>query len=87
MTTEDGTESVTVELNEFIKFDSPTGIGIAYFSTNSTAGMLAPLNNMIAVFLDEIQPNEDSVIRFFEWKGHGSSASDAGAMEPAPQLP
>jgi hypothetical protein len=63
MTTEDGTESVTVELNEFIKFVSPTGIGIAYFSTNSTAGMPAPLNNMIAVFLDEIQPNEDSVIR------------------------
>ena len=63
MTTEDGTESVTAELNEIIKFDSPTGIGIAYFSTNSTAGMLAPLNNMIAVFLDEIQPNEDSVIR------------------------
>jgi len=74
MTTEDGSESATVDLNEFIKFESSTGIGIAYFSTNSTGGMLAPLNNMIAVFLDEIQPNEDSIIRFFEWKGDGGGA-------------
>ena len=70
MTTEDGSESATANFTEFIKFDSSTGIGIAYFSTNST-GMLAPLNNMIAVFLDEIQPNEDSIIRFFEWKSDG----------------
>jgi hypothetical protein len=70
MTTEDGSESATANFTEFIKFDSSTGIGIAYFSTNST-GTLAPLNNMIAVFLDEIQPNEDSIIRFFEWKSDG----------------
>src|SRR5215218_1517828 len=30
MTTEDGSESATVDLNEFIKFESSTGIGIAY---------------------------------------------------------
>jgi hypothetical protein len=67
MTTEDGSESVIVNFTEFIRFDSSRGIGIAYFSTNST-GMLAPLNNMTAVFLDEVQPNEDSIVRFFEWK-------------------
>jgi hypothetical protein len=67
MTTEDGSESVIVNFTEFIRFDSSRGIGIAYFSTNST-GMLATLNNMTAVFLDEVQPNEDSIVRFFEWK-------------------
>jgi hypothetical protein len=72
MTTEDGSESATANFTEFIKFDSSTGIGIAYFSTNST-GMLAPLNNMMAVFLDEVQPNEDSIVRFFEWKSDGGA--------------
>jgi hypothetical protein len=73
MTTEDGSESATADFIEFIKFESSsTGIGIAYFSTNST-GMLAPLNNMIAVFLDEVQPNEDSILRFFEWKSDGGA--------------
>jgi hypothetical protein len=72
MTTEDGRESATGHFTEFIKFDSSTGIGVAYFSTNSTA-MLAPLNNMIAVFLDEVQPNEDSIVKFYEWKSHGGA--------------
>jgi len=91
MTTEDGTESATVDFAEFIKFDSSTGIGIAYFSTNST-GTLAPLNNMIAVFIDEIQPDDDSVIRFFEWKsggaptgiGNNSIATNDSGSETAP---
>jgi hypothetical protein len=74
MTTEDGSESVIVNFTEFIRFDSSRGIGIAYFSTNST-GMLAPLNNRIAVFLDEVQPNEDSIVRFFEWKNGGEPAA------------
>ena len=78
MTTEDGSESATGHFTEFIKFDSSTGIGVAYFSTNSTAGMLAPLNNMIAVFLDEVQPNEDSIVRFYEWKSHGGAPIDIG---------
>ena len=71
MTTEDGSEAATADFTEFSNFESPTGIGIAYFSTNSTEGMLAPLNNMIAVFLDEEQPNEDIIVRFFEWKSDG----------------
>jgi hypothetical protein len=75
MTTEDGSESVSGNFTEFIRFEESTGIGIAYLSTNST-GMLAPLNNMIAVFLDEIQPNEDSTLRFFEWKSGGVAPID-----------
>jgi hypothetical protein len=67
MTTEDGNESATVTLTEYYLDESPTAINLAFFSTNST-GMLAPLNNMIAVSLDEEQPNGDVVARFFEWE-------------------
>jgi hypothetical protein len=74
MTTEDGSESATADLTEFVRFESPTAIGIAYFSTNSTGGMLAPLNNMIAVFLDEEQPNQNAIVRFFEWKSEDGGA-------------
>jgi hypothetical protein len=72
MTTEDGSESATANFTEFIKFESSTGIGTAYFSTSSTEN-LGPLNNMIAVFLDEQQPNGDSIVRFFEWKSDGGA--------------
>ena len=74
MTTEDGSESATADFTEFVRFESPTAIGIAYFSTNSTGGMLAPLNNMIAVCLDEEQPNQNAIVRFFEWKSEDGGA-------------
>jgi hypothetical protein len=74
MTTENGSESATADFTEFVRFESPTAIGIAYFSTNSTGGMLAPLNNMIAVFLDEEQPNQNAIVRFFEWKSEDGGA-------------
>jgi hypothetical protein len=76
MTTEDGSENATGDFTEFMKSDESTGIGVGYFSTSSTGGVLAPLNNMIAVFLDEIQPNEDSIVRFFEWKSDGAPISN-----------
>jgi hypothetical protein len=79
MTTEDGSESATGDFTEFMKSDESTGIGTAYFSTSSTEN-LAPLNNTIAVFLDEIQPNEDSLARFFEWKSGGGGGSNATTM-------
>jgi hypothetical protein len=75
MTTEDGSENATADFTEFMKSDASTGIGVAYFSTSSN-GRLAPLNNMIAAFLDEIQPNEDSIVRFFEWKSGGEAPID-----------
>jgi hypothetical protein len=78
MTTEDGSESVTADFTEFVRFESPTAVGVAYFSTNSTDGMLAPLNNIIGVFLDEEQPNRDALVRFFEWKsGDGGVPMDS----------
>ena len=73
MTTEDGSEGATGDFTEFMKSDESTGIGTAYFSTSSIEN-LAPLNNTIAVFLDEIQPNEDSVITFFQWKSGGGAS-------------
>jgi hypothetical protein len=79
MSTEEGGESATVDLTEYFLDESPTAINLAYFSTNST-GMLAPLNNMIAVSLDEEQPNGDVVVRLFEWKvgGGGGGALNLG---------
>ena len=69
MTTQDGSENAIGDFAEFMRSDESTGVGIAYFfSTNSTGGMPAPLNNMIAVFLDKVQSNEDSIVRFYEWK-------------------
>jgi hypothetical protein len=65
---EDGSESVIVDLTEYHLDGIPTAISLAYFSTNST-GMMAPLNNTIAVSLDEEQPNGDVISRFFEWDG------------------
>ena len=79
MSTEEGSESATVDLTEYFLDESPTAINLAYFSTNST-GMLAPLNNMIAVSLDEEQPNGDVVVRLFEWKvGGGGGAPNLGS--------
>jgi hypothetical protein len=79
MSSEEGSESATVDLTEYFLDESPTAINLAYFSTNST-GMLAPLNNMIAVSLDEEQPNGDVVVRLFEWKvgGGGGGAPNLG---------
>jgi hypothetical protein len=67
MGAEDGSESVTVDLTQYHLDEAPTtAISLAYFSANST-GIMAPLNNMIAVSLDEEQPNGDVISRFFEW--------------------
>jgi len=71
--TEDGSESMTAEFTHYFQIGAPTAIGIAYLSTNSTGGMLAPLNNMIAVYLHEEQPNAGGVIvPFFRWEGRSN---------------
>jgi hypothetical protein len=48
LTTEDGSETATADVTEYFLSESLTTISLVYFSTNST-GVLAPLNNMIAV--------------------------------------
>jgi hypothetical protein len=66
ISTEDGSENGTVFFTEIGQNEK--GIGVAYFSTNST-GKLAFLNNMVAVIEDEIQPNGDTLITAWEWRG------------------
>lgn len=84
MTTQDGSDNATGDFAEFMRTDESTGVGIAYFfSTNSTGGMLAPLTNKITVFLDEVQSNEDSVVRFFEWKSGDGGNDTNTAVAPA----
>ena len=66
-----GSETATADITEYFVDESSTSISLVYFSTNST-GLLAALNNMVAVALDEQQANGDVVSRGFEWK-HGNS--------------
>jgi hypothetical protein len=63
--TEDGSENATVFFTEIGQ--GGKGVGVAYFSTNST-GKLAFLNNLVAVIEDEIQPNGDTMITAWEWR-------------------
>jgi hypothetical protein len=65
LSTEDGSENATVFFTEIGQ--GGKGVGVAYFTTNST-GKLAFLNNMVAVIEDEIQPNGDTLITAWEWK-------------------
>ena len=69
MSTEDGSENATVFFTEIGQ--GRKGVGVAYFSTNST-GKLAFLDNMIAVIEDEIQPNGDTLITAWEWRGRSN---------------
>ena len=64
--TEDRSENGTVFFTEIGQ--NGKGIGVAYFSTNST-GKLAFLDNMVVVLQDELQPNGNTVISVFEWRG------------------
>jgi hypothetical protein len=66
-----GSETATADITEYFVDESPTSISLVYFNTNST-GLLAALNNMVAVSIDEQQANGDVVSRGFEWK-HGNS--------------
>ena len=66
LNTEDGSENATVFFTEIGQ--GGKGVGVAYFTTNST-GKLAFLNNMVAVIEDEIQPNGDTHITAWEWRG------------------
>jgi hypothetical protein len=71
--TEDG-ETATATVFEIVQFNNPTALGgegkaivTAIFQTNST-GVLAPLNGMIAVGIDEISPTDESHITLWKWE-------------------
>ena len=89
MITEDGFESAIADFTEYFLDEAPTSISLVYFSTNST-GMLAPLNNMIAVSIHEEQPNGDVIARYFEWKrggGNGTTAMTTTTETPIIPVP
>jgi hypothetical protein len=67
ISTEDGSENAIVFFTEIGQNEK--GIGVAYFATNST-GKLAFLDNMVAVIQDEVQPNGDTLITAWEWRGN-----------------
>jgi hypothetical protein len=69
ISTEDGSENATVFFTEIGQNEK--GIGVAYFTTNST-GKLAFLDNMVGVIQDEVQPNGDTFITAWEWIGEQS---------------
>jgi hypothetical protein len=75
MTTEDGSESAIALYTEHFNEESPTAISLVQFITNST-GVLAPLNNMIAITLDQEQPDGSIIIRYFEWEESDDDDND-----------
>jgi hypothetical protein len=68
-------ETATITIYEIIQFSNPTeaplgggkGIKIIIFHTNST-GMLAPLDGVIAVGMNIIQPNGESELTAWRWE-------------------
>jgi hypothetical protein len=68
-------ETATITIYEIIQFNNPTeaplgggkGIKAIIFHTNST-GMLAPLNGVIAVGMNIIQPNGESELTAWRWE-------------------
>lgn len=84
LTTEDGSESATVTFYEIVRFGEQQGrgIAIAVFETNST-GMLAPLDCMILVGVDELPADRNSVVTLREWQsGIPLSPTTATTGEP-----
>lgn len=69
LTTEDGSESAIVTFYEIVRFGEQQGRGVAMavVETNST-GMLAPLNGMIMVGVDELPQEGNSTVTLWEWQ-------------------
>jgi hypothetical protein len=76
-------ETATATFYEIVQFNPVTrenkGIVIAVVHTNST-GILAPLNGMIVVGIDDIQPNGDILLTFWEWES-GIGNSDMASIQ------
>jgi plastocyanin len=81
LTTEDGLENATITVTEIFSSEDAPGRGIASFSTDS-AGRLAPLDSIVAVTLDEDQPDGSARVSFFEW--HSGPLVDNNQNNTAP---
>jgi hypothetical protein len=71
LTTEDGSENATAISYEIARSNKEQGIGkgisIAVIHTNST-GRLAPLDGMILVGQEEVQPDGRALLTYWEWQ-------------------
>jgi hypothetical protein len=78
--TEDGSENATATFYEIVQFN-PTALGggkgivTAVFQTNST-GMLAPLNGMIAIGIDNVTSSGESHVTLWRWETGGITSSN-----------
>jgi hypothetical protein len=89
--TEDG-ETATATVYEIVQFNNPAALGgegkgivTAVFQTNST-GVLAPLNGMIAVGIDEISPTDESHITLWKWESGIPLPTSTTGAEETPQM-
>ncbi len=77
-------ETATATLYEIVQFSNePSGVGkgivTAVFQTNST-GTLAPLNDMIAVGIDNMTANGESHLTLWRWEsGITNASTNAGS--------
>lgn len=72
MTVEPSVETATGTFYEILQFNPVTGeregIIIAVVHTDPTGDTFAPLNGMVVTGIDNIQPNGESLLTFWEWK-------------------
>jgi hypothetical protein len=86
LTTEDGSENATATFYEIVRFGGQEGrgIAIAVFHTNST-DMLAPLDGMIMIGVDELPQEGNSTVTLWEWQsGIPLPTSTTESMEEPP---
>jgi hypothetical protein len=91
ITTEDGSESATAKFFGIARFNMEEGAGrgivIALVQTNSTTGMLAPLDGMILVGQGEFSPERTSTTTLWEWQsGIPSLLPSATTTTPTPEI-
>ena len=87
LTTEDGSESAAATFYEIVRFGEQEGrgIAIAVFHTNST-GMLAPLDGMIMIGVDELPQEGNSTVTLWEWQSGIPLPSTSTTTEEPPLM-
>jgi hypothetical protein len=87
LTTEDGSENATVTFYEIVRFGEQEGRGIAIAAvhTNST-GILAPLDGMILIGVDELPSEGNSMVTLWEWQSGIPLPSTTTMEESPPQM-
>ena len=67
--TNDGQGSATINFTGYLPNNSKTVFGIAYIQPNSVTGQrLAPLNNTIAIFKEQLLSPTKSIETYWKWK-------------------